>query len=486
MLPFVFSDIGLLTSWEFVVFVAVALAVYYVLPRRPQNLWLLGLSYAFYVAIAATFAVVLLVVSAANFALGQALQLGEKKEKRWLLWLGIILNLLMLLYFKYADFYVPELRSLLMSLGLSADGLASITIRIVFPIGMSYYVLEMISYLVDTHRRQVTATTNFADFALYAAYFPKMLSGPIERAKTFLPKLAEPRVVDNQLMTRSLMLLVLGLVRKTIFADLLIVLIPPNFIGAADAFATSDLVLYIVASCVFLYNDFAGYTNIVRGISGLFGIELTRNFDTPFFIRNFTEGWERWHISLSRWLRDYVYFPLSRALLRRNPKARALNIIAPSMATMIISALWHQVSLSMLVWGSMNGIYLLSERLPTIRGRTVTPLQERPIWRQVVGNALTLTVGLTAFVFFTADSIAAALMFLGNMLNLSMAAPDGRILVIMTISLVLDALQRRWGEFVFVQGPRLVQASLLAGAALILLLRALTDLQATPFIYQGF
>ena len=204
--------------------------------------------------------------------------------------------------FKAASFYLYRLTSLLEQTGIQ-PGLGGL--QIIIPLGLSYYVLQNISYLVDVYRGQIPASTNRVDFSLYLAYFPKMVAGPIERARTFLPILARPRRVDNQALSRSLILILVGLVRKLLIGDLLFAHIPwEAFTGEPGVFSKIELIAWLTVYAFALYNDFAGYTLIVRGVSGFFGIELSPNFRAPYFSRNFTEFWNRWHITLSEWLRD--------------------------------------------------------------------------------------------------------------------------------------------------------------------------------------
>jgi alginate O-acetyltransferase complex protein AlgI len=217
--------------------------------------------------------------------------------------------------------FCRSLETLLERLGIptQAGGL-----QILVPLGLSFYVLQTISYLVDVYRGQLKAERNWMNFALYLAYFPKIIAGPIERARSFLPKLAPARIVDNSMISRGVSLIFVGMVRKLLIADTLTAFILPDVFEVPAKYTPPELIGWLVIYAFALYNDFAGYTDIVRGISGLFGIELSSNFRVPYFSRNFTEFWSRWHITLSEWLRDYIYFPLSRALGRRNPGRRDL------------------------------------------------------------------------------------------------------------------------------------------------------------------
>jgi alginate O-acetyltransferase complex protein AlgI len=466
-------------SGVFAGFVLLVVVVYYPLPRRLQNIWLLIASYVFYVTWAWQFAAVLLALTAVNFGLARLLRPGDRPPRPGLLWLGIAINVLALAFFKYAGFFVSQWMALF---HISGDPGA---LQIVLPVGMSYLILQMISYLVDTYRGQMPEGVSAVDFALFAAYFPKLVSGPIERARDFLPQLAKDRVVDNEALARSITLIVVGLVRKTAIAAFLAPL-AATLLDRPGKSGISGMAVGLVFYAVFLYNDFAGYTGIVRGVSGLMGIELSANFMTPFFARNFTEFWNRWHISLSHWLRDYIYFPISRALLRKDPDARRLpNLVVAPLVTMLISGLWHGAALNLLVWGLLHGLFQAVERLGSLWVRP-TPPDKWPLWRQIGG-------GLTVFVLATAawlpfrDPDFLSGRFL-RALTSGAFKPDqsGAIAAaLIAISLLMDWVQyRSQDEAGFMRWPRLAQSAALALAVLMIFVSLLKPIPA--FVYQGF
>jgi alginate O-acetyltransferase complex protein AlgI len=472
-----------ITTFSFAGFVLLTLALYYALPRRPQNILLLVASYAFYLTWSWWYALVLVILTLANFALARRIHAGGS-PRRAVLWAGVGINLAALAVFKYEDFFVPDLVARLNTWGIDsgAGGL-----RILLPVGMSFYIVAVISYLIDVYRKQVAPATDLVDFALYMAYFPKLLSGPIERARDFLPRLAAPRAVDNDVLARSVTLIVLGMVRKLVLADTLRLMLPRGVVTQPDEFGAPQLIGYLLIYSLALYNDFAGYTNIVRGVSGLFGIELRPNFSTPYFSRNLTEFWNRWHITLSHWLRDYIYFPTSRALLRRNPsRSNIPNLFLPPMLTMLASGLWHGTGWTMLLWGAMHGVFLVGERLLAL-WRPAGPPQAQPRWRQGFAMLVVVTLVVLAWVPFRAPDVPRALEYWQGMLDFSdMRRPTVRVFVVILPALWLDWVQyRRGDELVFLRWPRLVQATLLALAILALFLVAQTDTGA-PFVYQGF
>ena len=474
-----------ITSLHFILFTLLALTVYYLLPRRFQNYWLLFISYIFCITWAWQFALILALLTVANFVLAQRLHKGG--EPRGFLWLGISLNILALIFFRTANFFLPESLALLTGLGVSTEAGG---LQFLIPIGLSYYVLENISYLVDVYRKQMEAVTDFVDFALYLAYFPKLVAGPIERARSFLPKLAKQRFVDNEVLARSFTLIIIGVVRKLLIADILAAAILPDVYEIPAKYTPPELLGWLLLYAFSLYNDFAGYTSIVRGISGLFGIELSSNFQQPYFARTFTEFWNRWHITLSHWLRDYIYFPLSRMLLRRNLSRRNLpNLILPPLVTMLASGLWHGFNWHMLLWGGLHGIYQIIERVPSLWRPTVPP-QRQPRWRQVGFVVLIFAFVILAWVPFRWE-LPVAFEFWRSLFNWSGLAINYRRLFLVAPLIAgaigLDWLQYHYqDEVVFLRWPRLAQAFCLALVLLFVFISTGEGDVGEPFVYQGF
>lgn len=473
-----------ITSIHYFLFTTLALGVYYLLSRRSQNIWLLFVSYTFIFLWAWQFAVVLGIVTIINFLI--ALQLGSHNQmRRGVLWLGIGVNVSTLVLFRAADFFLPQLESLFGRLGISvqAGGLS-----ILIPLGLSYYVLQAISYQVDVYRGQLQAETDFVNFALYLAYFPKIIAGPIERARSFLSKLAQARVVNPDILRRSALLIFTGLVRKLLIADILTASILLDVFNFPSKYTSSELTGWLVIYAFAIYNDFAGYTNIVRGVSGLFGIELSPNFQAPYFSRTFTEFWTRWHISLSEWLRDYIYFPLSRALGRRTSSRQNLaNIVLPPVLTMLASGLWHGFGMHMLLWGALHGLYLVFERILTI-WRPSMPPQNQPVWRQGLSATIVFLFVILAWVPFRWE-LPAAFDFWSALFNGSFEIRYRRLFLVfpvVAVSLLMDILQiRTQDEYVYLRWPRLARAACMAIILLLIFIVTGGDSEE-PFVYQAF
>jgi D-alanyl-lipoteichoic acid acyltransferase DltB (MBOAT superfamily) len=282
---------------------------------------------------------------------------------------------------------------------------------------------------------------------------------------------------------------VVGAFRKLVLADSLSLVIPWDVFEAPENFWAGELWGWLFIYGFALYNDFAGYTNLARGISGLFGIELSLNFQQPYFARNFGEFWNSWHRTLSHWLRDYIYFPTLRALLRRNRNRRNLrNIVVPPLATMLVSGLWHGFSLHMVVWGGLHGIYQIGERILSLGGAVVPP-DKRPWWRQLLAMLIVFLLVMVAWVPFKVE-MPIAVQFWKQLLSFGTFEVRYRrlflVAIFVLITLIIDLLQRRFqDEVVFLRWPRLAKAAALAIVIFLVIIVSSGDV-SEPFVYQGF
>ena len=460
----------------------VAGVLYFRLGRNAQNWMLLLGSYAIYYSFVWYFPLVLLLLTAVNFTVG--LKLAQKRPSRkMLLLVGIGANVLVWLIFKSSGFLVAETTAVIHKLNanINTEGLS-----ILLPVGLSFYTLQGISYLLDVSRKQAPACNQWVLFALYMAYFPKLTSGPIERARQFIPKLAKRREVSAEQIAGGIGLLVLGLARKVIIADVLFDAIGDTLFATPDQFPAPKLIVGLLFYVAALYNDFAGYTDIARGMSRMLGIELSINFRQPVFAYSVTDLWNRWHITLSSWLRDYIYFPLSRWLIRSNPSQKNIaNLILPPLLTMSVSGLWHGMGWNFVIWGLVIGSAMVIERWIAIsvpKKRTAKP----PWWRALGSRLALLVVVLAVFPPFIMG-LSGALRFFTALTDWSqvdaLAAPA---LIVLLPSFGLDWMQHKtkrtsffhhwpiWAQGCFL-GLCLIGIAIFTGAKL-----------PETFVYQGF
>lgn len=464
-------------SAKFLVFVLVALAIYYILPRRLQNPFLLIASYYYYSTWLRWYPLLLLAQTAIVFGLGHWLY-RSVKSKRVILWLGILFNVGILLWFLVGGTYLKGV------LEINASNARTILPLLVLPVGASYYALNGISYLIDINLKLSKPTSNFVDFALYLAWFPKLISGPLERARKFLPQLAEKRTVDDEALASNLTLILVGLFRASLLGGLLTLFLPA--IPLQDPASHGALVLLwaLVTYMFYLYNQFAGYTDIARGVSGLFGIQLSRNFNAPFFSKDVSDFWTRWHISLSQWLRDYIYMPVSRAFLRKNPsRANIPNLIVPPLVTMLISGLWHGADWNHLVWGALMGLLIMFENIRML-SRPAQAEASIPLWRRILSRSWLILLMAASTVPFVLDLKQTYVFFARIVKGWGGVMFDLRPAAAVILSLLVDWFQQRGkDELVFRKWPFWAQAILLALIPLAVIV--ITKLQSAPpvFVY---
>ncbi len=348
-------------SVPYALFLPIVLGLYWLLDRRKQNLLLLGASYYFYAVWDVRFLFLMWVSTLTDFTIGRRLDgtQDERRRKRiFLVSLGV--NLGILAFFKYFNFFVDSTVDLLNAFGLNPD---PPTLNILLPVGISFYTFHGISYTFDVYRREIEASKDLFDFACFVAYFPQLVAGPIGRAQIQLPQFANPRERPSIDDFRSgLFLILLGLFKKVAIADALAPIVNDAFAAPKTAGAL-PLLMGVYAFVLQVYGDFSGYSDMARGSSRLFGIELLRNFEQPFLSRSITELWRRWHISLATWLRDYLYLPLG------GNRVSARRFARNTMIVMLAAGLWHGAAWTFVVWGGINGVFLVVERFFSDRKR---------------------------------------------------------------------------------------------------------------------
>lgn len=395
----------LFNSIEFFLFLPVALSLFALLPERQRWVWLLLASYAFYGAWRPANLVYLGAVTLAVIACGRAVGLAQSRPARgFLLAIGLVAVLGSLFAFKFYDFVAGELAFLV---ALPRMGVTT-------PVGYSFYAFMAASYLVDAHAGRLPAGRHAGHDALYIAWFPKILAGPIERATTFLPQVAGGLRADPAKLVAGFQLIGWGLVKKVVIADNLAPLVDRAYSIAAYA-TPVDLLIGAYLFAFQIYCDFSGYADIAIGVSLLFGIRLMENFRRPYLSRSTAEFWgQRWHISLGHWFRDYLYIPLGGS------RAGAVRRYANVMAVFLVSGLWHAglgygVGWTFLIWGALNGLYqwigLATAPLWRRLDRLFPHVAAGKIW--LVARVLfTFHLITVAWVFFRAQSLSDALLIL--------------------------------------------------------------------------
>lgn len=465
------------TSLHFVVFFVVVYAAYRVLPHRIQN-WLLVLaSYYFYAAWDWRFLSLLVGSTLVDFAVASAIaRADDPRRRKHLLWLSLAFNFGMLGFFKYFNFFAGSLAAVFDTLGWHLD---PITVNVILPIGISFYTFMTVSYVVDVYRREIQPAKSLLEFAVFVAYFPHLVAGPILRASLLLPQIGAPRRIAARQIGEGLWLLAWGAFQKMFVADNLARLVGAVF-GADATPAGGDVLVATYAFAFQIYGDFAGYSNMARGMSKLMGIELNVNFRFPYFVTSPQAFWRHWHISLSTWLRDYLYIPLGGN--RGSSLATKRNLLI----TMVLGGLWHGAAWTFVIWGLYQGVALVVARVIAERGRALTRS-----WQHVALGIVMFHVTCYGWLIFRAQSMGqltdfTARLFTGPWFSAGawevLVAP---LLLIVSPLLVVHAYQAAHDdELAVLRLPRSVRYAIYGAVFYLVVLFG--DFEGAEFIYFQF
>ena len=407
----------LFNSIDFAIFLPLVFAIHWFLIRkniRQQNLFIVLSSYIFYGWWDWRFLSLILFSTIVDYSVGLLLARQSVPAKRkFLLWTSIIVNIGLLGVFKYYNFFLENFVTAFTFMGrdISANSL-----RIVLPVGISFYTFQTLSYSIDVYRRKLEPTSDFAAFAAFVSFFPQLVAGPIERATNLLPQFSRVRVFDYEKAKDGMRQILWGLFKKIVIADNCAEFVNMFFDHPGD-YSGSTLLLGALFFAFQIYGDFSGYSDIAIGAGRLLGINLMQNFAFPYFSRDIAEFWRRWHISLSTWFRDYLYIPLGGS--RGNSWQKIRNI----MIVFMVSGFWHGANWTFIAWGALNGLLLLSLML-TSRNRDNLGIVARgrifPTIREFSQIVLTFTLTLFLWIFFRAETIGDALGYISGILSPSL------------------------------------------------------------------
>ena len=470
----------LFNSWEFALFFLVVFALYNILALRAQNVLLLVASYFFYGWWDWRFLSLLLISTVVDYTAARLMEKAPDRRRRLLLIWSVCTNLGILGFFKYFNFFVDSAAGALTAFGLQAN---LPTLRVILPVGISFYTFQTMGYTIDVYRRRLQPTRDLLTFAVYVSYFPQLVAGPIERAERLLPQLAAPRHITQEKLTSGALLVLVGLTRKVAIADAVAGQVDVAFSAPGSASALI-LLRAVFLFALQIYGDFAGYTDIARGVSRMLGIELMENFNHPYFATSITAFWRRWHISLSTWLRDYLYIPLGG---NRGPRWFVYRNL---MITMLLGGLWHGAAWTFVAWGGIHGVALVVDKLRLGRRKPVDPPVVKT-WRDSLragaGWLVTMVVVGLAWVFFRAPDFGSAFQALAGIFTLR-GGPAGTwtLLVAATLlTLFIDAPQALMRDHTcLLRWPWVLRGTTYAGLVLAAVLLRSNDV--VPFIYFQF
>ena len=391
-------------SLHFLLFFPIVTIAFFSLPHRYRAALLLAASAYFYMALIPAYILVLIVTILIDYFSAIQLERTAESKRKYLLGLSLAANLGILFTFKYADFFLQNVTWLAR---LTNPSFSLPPWDFILPLGLSFHTFQAMSYTIDVYRGKQSAERRLDHFALFVLFFPQLVAGPIERAHHLLCQFREEKRFDPALATSGLRLALYGLFQKMFVADRLAVVVNQTF-SANTPPSAAEWLLSTIFFSIQIYCDFCGYSNMAIGISRVLGFRLSENFNRPYFAASILEFWKRWHISLTSWFRDYVYFPLG------GNRGSALRHARNVLTVFAVSGLWHGANWTYVVWGLYHGIwYLLSVRTEAWRERlsTISGWQHFP-GRRIVQIATTFFFVTIGWIFFRAESLSQAILIL--------------------------------------------------------------------------
>ena len=400
----------LFNSSEFLIFFPIVTLIYFILPKKIRQYWLLISSYYFYMCWNAKYLILILFSTTVTFVSGLLLEKINNKEyeqknksirKNIVVAASFILSLSVLFYYKYANFTFSILAQALSKVHIN---LSLPQFDVILPVGISFFTFQALSYTMDVYRGEIGAEKNFFKYALFVSFFPQLVAGPIERSKNLLKQISEPKSFEFERTRDGILLMLWGYFLKMVLADRIAVFVDTVY-GDVVTYSGYYIVVATVLFAFQIYCDFAGYSVIAMGTAKILGIELMDNFASPYLSVSVAGFWRRWHISLTSWFKDYLYIPLGgnqKGKLRKN-----IN----KMIVFVVSGLWHGASTSFVIWGGLNGLYqVIGENLQPLRNKLVKVFK---LNRDSLGHKLLHIIGTFilvdfSWIFFRAESTKSA------------------------------------------------------------------------------
>ena len=403
----------LFNSLQFLIFFPVVLLVYYAIPNRAKQIWLLLASYFFYMCWNAKYALLLFTSTAVTFLSGILIDKARALSKRHMKYVvagSFIINLGILFFFKYFNFAMDLFQK---SAGLLHITLNVPTLDVILPVGISFYTFQALSYTVDVYRGDVKAEKSFITYALYVSFFPQLVAGPIERSKNLLSQLKTYSKFDYHRFLDGSMIMLWGYFLKVVLADRIAVFVDTIY-GDINAYGGTYLLVATILFAVQIYCDFAGYSTIAVGAAKIMGINIMENFNAPYLSTTVGMFWRNWHISLTSWFKDYLYIPLGGS--RKGQNRKYIN----KLIVFLVSGLWHGADLSYVVWGGLNGLYqIIGEMLTPMRSKlnSILGLNKNTYGHKAVEMLFTFALVDFSWIFFRARNINEAMHIIKSILT---------------------------------------------------------------------
>ncbi|MBN2828837.1 MAG: MBOAT family protein [Candidatus Cloacimonetes bacterium] len=402
----------LFNSIEFLIFFPIVCLIYFIIPHKVRWAFLLVASYYFYMSWKASYAILLFGVTTVNYLGGLAIANSKNKEtKKWILIFTIILSLSGLYYYKYFNFIGNTINAILNNLGI---GISIPFLDLILPVGISFFTFQALSYTIDIYKGQMKCETNFGIFALFVSFFPQLVAGPIERATHLLPQFYEKHKWNDKNAVVGIRLMLWGMFKKVVVADRLALYVNAVF----NNYQKHSGLSYILASILFafqIYCDFSGYSDIARGSARVMGFDLMVNFRFPYLSENVTKFWQRNHISLTTWLKDYIYFPL----VETNPTVLRMCVLI--FITFLLSGLWHGADWTFVIWGIWQAVFLIYDILMRKKRKRMEKwFKERKLLNLSLGFRYLVTFAIICLgaIFFRASDVKQGWAILKGILSL--------------------------------------------------------------------
>lgn len=472
----------LFNSIEFIIFLIIVFLIYWRLNHRNQNIFLVIVSYIFYGWWDWRFLFLILLSTLIDFFTGLFIGATESKSRRKIfLFVSIFANIGLLGFFKYFDFFIASLKDALIFIGAQPTSLT--TLGIILPVGISFYTFQTMSYTIDVYQNKIKPTKNFMQFMGFVSFFPQLVAGPIERASHLLGQFEQKRFFNYPLAIDGCRQMLWGFFKKIVIADTLAVTVNAIYGNVFDV-SGWHLALATIFFAFQIYCDFSGYSDIAIGASRLFGFHLNRNFHFPYFSKNIIQFWQRWHISLSTWFRDYIFIPLGGSRVALSKYIR--NILA----TFVISGFWHGANWTFIFWGLLHGIYFIPYAISKTHDRYKKEKESSPSLKDIHNIIFTFLLVAAGWIFFRAESITQGFYIvkkialdLPNMLPLSELYPKKMFLI--GIFVVIEWWQRNKAHPLQLGNiPKWIRWPIYY--AVIILILFFGNFDYTPFIYFQF
>lgn len=431
----------LFNSFEFAIFLPIVFLLYWFVFNKSiklQNLFLLIVGYIFYGWWDWRFLFLIAFSTLFDFTIGIQLNKTNHAQKRkWLFIASCIVNIGLLGFFKYFNFFIDNFIIAFQSIGYQVS---PVTLKIILPVGISFYTFQSLSYTTDIYRKKMNPTKDLISFAAFISFFPQLVAGPIERAYHLLPQFHIKRYFDKELAIIGMRQILWGLFKKIVIADTLSGYVDQIF-ASYDTLPGSTLALGSIYFAVQIYCDFSGYSSIAIGTAKLFGFELMQNFNYPYFSTNVTQFWRRWHISLTSWFRDYVYIPLG------GNKGTLSKTIFNTLFVFTLSGFWHGANWTFIIWGLLNGLYLIPNLIVGYNKKTKASNENTINVYAFINMLVTFSLITFTWIFFRSANVSQAFNYISNLFSKSLFTYPVQHGMAMTFPLITILFTIEWFRY---------------------------------------